>query len=159
MTHPTMLALFSDSLKWLHEAVADVDEARAADQPAGVVNHPAWTMTHLCVAHDFTLQLLGGAPLCPGGWAAIASPGSTPQPDRAMYPALSEAFAMLDRQHVEIDRLVRAAAPEQFAAESPEPIRAFAPTIGHVVAYMLLAHENYHLAQINVWKRVAAATR
>lgn len=157
MTHPTMLALFADSLKWLKDAVADVDDARAAEQPAGAVNHPAWTLTHLCVAHDFTLQLLGGTAICPAGWAAIASPGSTPTTDRAMYPSISEALAMLDRQHAEIDRLVRAAKPAQFAAESPENIRSFAPTIGHVIAYMLLSHENYHLAQIAVWKRVAAA--
>ena len=154
MNPVTLLDLFADSLRFLREALADIPDARAAEQRAGAVNHPAWTMMHVCVANDFLLHLLGHERLCPADWAALAAPGSTPRPDRAAYPPLAAMLDVLTRQHERIDAAVRAAGPEVFAADPPESIRAFAPTIGHMAAYMLVAHENYHLAQIAVWKRV-----
>lgn len=157
MKNQILLDVFAASLDHLKKALHEVAEEQACRQPDGVVNHPAWTITHLCVAHDFLLQMLGDLPLCPKEWAGVASPGSTPSPDRSLYPRLDEALNVLNRQHDRIEALIRNATDEQLSQPSPESIRGFAPTIGHVVAYMLCAHENYHLAQLNIWKRALAA--
>ncbi|HEV7302084.1 MAG TPA: DinB family protein [Tepidisphaeraceae bacterium] len=154
-----VLDQFRDSLAWLEEVMANVPDDRAAEQPAGVRNHPAWTMTHLCVALDFTATMIGLPSVCPPAWAAVAHPGSKPVTDRSVYPQLTEAMQVMRTLHESVTAVVRSADPSLFKQPSPERIRGFAPTIGHVLSYMLLAHENYHLAQLMIWKQAAGLAK
>jgi hypothetical protein len=153
MMMQTMIDVFADSHRFVSEVVADVPETRMAEQVGACVNHPAWTLTHLATSNDFLLTLLGRAPHGPEAWGTLAGPGSKPTSQRSAYAEKSTLCNVLDAQVKEISAVVGAMTPEQFAAESPEAIRAFAATIGHVVVYMLAAHNNYHLAQLYTWKR------
>ncbi len=155
MTHGILLEMFADSGRFIDKALEGVPDDRLADQPGGFRNHPAWTIAHVCVANDLLLHLLGRDTLCPPAWSELARPGTTPKADRSAYPRREELVDMLKRQHDAIDRAVRVAEPADFEQTPPDAFRSFAPTVGHIVAYLLTAHENYHLAQLQAWKRVA----
>ena len=150
---------FAASLTWIEQAISNVPDERAAEQSHGVRNHPAWTMTHLCVALDFTATIIGLSSTCPPQWGGIASPGSKPVADRSVYPSLAETTQALRKLHESVANAVRNADPSLFAKPSPEQIRGFAPTISHLLSYMLLAHENYHLAQMMIWKQAAGLAK
>lgn len=155
MTNEVLLKYYADSLAAIEKLLADVPDERLAEQPAGLRNHPAWTLTHLCVGNDFCLQSVAREPICPKEWFPLAGPGTMPTPDRAAYPSKDVLLATLRRQHELVTEGVRAAPPGHFDQPAPERVRSFAATLGHIVAYMLASHENYHLGQLLAWKRVA----
>jgi hypothetical protein len=58
-----LIQQFHASLGYIKSALAPVPDARAAEQKSGVVNHPAWTLTHLVSANNLLLQVLGTTPV------------------------------------------------------------------------------------------------
>ena len=159
MTNNVLLDQFSNSLQWMREAVADIPDGRFAEQFPATPNHPAWTLTHLSISNDFAAGLLGKASVCPAEWGKLAAPGSMPVADRSTYAGKDELLAKLSESHESLASAVRDARPEDLAAESPDEIKPFAATIGHVVTYMLVAHDNYHLAQLMDWRRGAGLAK
>jgi len=142
-------------LKQITGFVPTIPDDRAAEMPAGIRNHPAWTLTHLCVASDFSLQATGEASKIPQEWFALTGPGSVPVLDRGVYPSLHEALATLTSLHEKVSAAL-AAKPMSFYDEpSPELLRAFLPTNGQLVTFMLCSHEPNHLGQLLAWRRAA----
>lgn len=155
MTQDVLLKYFADSLDAVQQLMAHVPDDRAAEQPAGIVNHPAWTLTHLCIANDFCLQCVGREAICPPGWRTIAGTGTKPVADRSVYPSKDVLLTTLVRQHQGVNEAMRGLPASHFEQPSPERVRSFAPTLGHIVAYMLTCHEHNHLGQLQAWKRAA----
>jgi DinB superfamily len=155
-----LLDLFASTLDDLRKSVADIDEARMADQPAGLTNHPAWTLGHLCTGAGYILRLLDEPdPTASPEDMTKLGPGSKPVGDRSAYPSKADLLARLETLH----RLAAAAArvkhAEYFDRPSPENLRKFAPTIGRIVVYLLASHESYHLGQLAQWRRAAGLPR
>ena len=155
MTPDILLKIYSDSLGHIEKLIADVPDSRLAEMPAGLKNHAAWTLTHLCVGNDFALQCVGQPGMCPPDWIKLAAPGSQPVPDRSAYPALTVVLETLRKQHAAVTQGVRSAPAGHFDTPSPENVRAFAATLGHLVSYFLASHEQNHLGQLQAWKRAA----
>jgi hypothetical protein len=92
---------------FLIEAVEDVPESRMAEQPGTIVNHPAWTLSHLNAYAGVLLSMLDD-PSVPGGAADAEMErfgyGTTPVPDRAAYATKRE---LLDRFRERNARLPR----------------------------------------------------
>lgn len=130
---------------------------RLAEQPAGVRNHPAWTMGHLSVAIDFALDLLGCGGVCPDStWAERMGYDSLPSADRTAYPSREELLATYVKGHEALTAAVGGADASAFEAVMPiDEYRSFFPTIGHAVAYFLMSHEENHLGQMIAWRRAA----
>lgn len=124
------------------------------DPPAGQVNHPAWTLSHLANSAAFIAFLLD-EPCDDVGADDMQryGPGSTPVPDPSLYASKATLIDRLTRRHAIVDRLVRAKHQEVFAKAPPAPFDRFAPSIGRIVVYLLAAHESYHLGQLMDWKR------
>ncbi len=151
-----MLNVFSDHLTWLEEAVADIPDERFAEQPGGVVNHPAWTLSHLSANAAFLLSLLDE----PEGASSDEENkqfgnGSIPVTNRSLYASKSDLLETLTRRHELVDSAVRAKHAEYFGRPTPEKLREFAPTIGRIAVYLLASHESYHLGQLMQWRRAA----
>jgi hypothetical protein len=156
MNNEILLDLYANALRDIEDFAAGLPDDRLAEQPGGLRNHAAWTLTHLCVANDFAVQVLFDLPpLCPSEWGPIARPGSTPVADRAAYPPLAVLLDTLRRQHTIFADAVRKAPADLFDRPAPEYLLKFSPTLGHLASYMLAVHENYHLAQLAQWKRAA----
>jgi hypothetical protein len=156
MNNEILLDLYAAALRDIEDFAKGLPDDRLAEQPGGLRNHPAWTLTHLCVANDFAVHVLFDLPpVCPPEWGPKARPGSTPAPNRAEYPPLTVLLDTLRRQHPIFTDAVRKAPADLFGRPTPEYLRKFSPTLGHLATYMLAVHENYHLAQLAQWKRAA----
>src|SRR5262245_60304000 len=85
--------------RFLVECIEDIPESRMTEQPraGAIVNHPAWTLSHLNAYAGSLLSMLDD-PSVPSGVADAEMErfgyGTTPVPDRAAYATKSE---LLDR--------------------------------------------------------------
>ena len=136
--------------------VGDVPDERMAEQPAGLANHPAWTLGHLCAAADLGLRLLGAPTLCSPEWMALFGRGSEPAADRGRYPAKPALLAALENAHGKLTAAALAADPAAVAGVNPvERNRAAFPTLGDLVAHLMTTHTATHLGQLSAWRRAA----
>lgn len=153
-----LLDLYSASLKDILTLVESIPDSTMTEQPAGQVNHPAWTLSHL--AHAATLiPFLLQEPITNVGTHDMErfGPGSIPVPDPHQYASKVELIERLKIRHQIVDTLVRDRHQQYFDQTPPAPFDRFAPTIGRIVIYLLAAHESYHLGQLRDWKRAIAS--
>lgn len=142
----------------LQALLADVPDARWAEQPAGVRNHPAWTVPHLCCGFRLGMDMLGRVEQssCPVAWRKTTDIGTLPVTDRAAYPAGDVAIETYLRCADEYAKAVVEADPKLFDQINPVvEERDFYPTVGHGVLYILLSHTPLHVGQLIAWKRAA----
>jgi hypothetical protein len=159
-TISTILSIYDMTLKDLREGVDDVPQSRMLEQPGGLVNHPAWTLAHLGAAAGFLLTLLDdrSVPTADAEFKQFG-PGSTPSVVPSAFPPKQELLDRLVARHALVVAAVEQKHSEYFARPTPEPLRAFAPTIGRIAVYLLAAHESYHLAQLMQWRRAAGLSK
>lgn len=150
-----LLSVFSDTLGYLKQAVSDIPDERFTEQPGACVNHPAWTLSHLCTTAVFMLQLLDEPTDADPADFKRFGPGSVPTATRTDYDSKESLLSRLTSLHARVDAAVRAKHTAYFPRESPEFVRKFSPTVGRIVVYLLGAHESYHLGQLNQWRRAA----
>ena len=134
--------------------VDDVPDDQMSRQPAGIVNHPAWTLGHFVYASNFAAVLLGLESTAPRAWTKLFGKGTTPLEDRSKYPTKDELIAALDRQHARVAEALANADPALFGQPMPnDEFREIMPTIGDGLGYLLVAHEANHLGQLSAWRR------
>ncbi len=151
-----MLDVFGNHLTWLVEAVDDIPDSRFAEQPQGVRNHPAWTLSHLSSVLGFLLKLLDESQgASTDDEDQKYGSGSIPTTDRSQYLPKDELLSTFRHRHERVEKAVREKHKEYFMREAPESLRAFAPTIGRIAFFLLAAHEAYHLGQLMQWRRAA----
>lgn len=154
----TIVDIHAMVCRFLMEAIEDVPEARMVEQPGSIVNHPAWTLSHLNAYAGVLLSMLDD----PSVESATAHAemgrfgyGTMPVPDRAAYATKRE---LLDRFRDRAERLrtvVVAKHQDYFPKPSPEKFHPLAPTIGHIAITWLVAHPPHHLGQLKQWRRAA----
>ena len=150
------LHFFGGSQGQIEQLVEGVPEARWAEQPGGIRNHPAWTIGHLCCGYHMTLSLLGRESGVPEAWLETMDIGTIPVADRGAYPTKDELLEAYRDGHAKLAAAAKAMTQEESERELPmEEFRSFFPTIGHVVVYILLSHDQNHLGQLVAWKRAA----
>ncbi len=142
------------NLNFLKMLVADIPDDQMCDQPAGVVNHPAWSMGHLCSAAQFGVMLTGGELSLPDGWPEQFGRVSTPTSDGTDYPTKSELLAEFERCHEQLTAAVAAADETTLAQQTPDPdFREIVPTVSDALVFLLVNHTALHLGQIITWRR------
>jgi len=157
MTHPELLLeLYAASLKDIVNAIEPIPEAAMTQQPAGLVNHPAWMLSHIAHAAA-SIAFLLDEPCADVGQEdmQLYGPGSIPVADPYHYAPKAELLERLTRRHQVVENLVRSRFQDYLHKKPPAPFDGFAPTIGRIVVYLLAAHESYHLGQLMDWKRAA----
>ncbi len=135
-----------------------IPDARAAEQPAGQVNHPAWTLGHLLLVENGVVHALTGkAPVdLPANWGELYGMGSKPVSTRSIYQPLEFYLTKLAATRASMVAAVKALKPEDFAKPFPnEQLRGFLPTIGRAVLFAGLVHEGYHAGQLARWRKAA----
>ena len=139
-------------------AVEDVPESRMTEQPGAIVNHPAWTLSHLNAYAGVLLSMLGDPSV--GGAAADAEMerfgyGTTPVPDRAAYATKRELLDRFRDRNARLAAVVAEKHSDYFPRPSPEKFHPYSPTIGHIAITLLVAHPPHHLGQLRQWRRAA----
>src|SRR5262245_63875909 len=143
---------------FLMEAIEDVPESRMTEQPGTVVNHPAWTMSHLSAYAGVLLSLLDDPSV--GEATADAEMerfgyGSTPVPDRTAYATKRELLDQFRDRNARLAAVVAEKHSDHFPRPSPEKFHPYSPTIGHIAITLLIAHPPHHLGQLKQWRRAA----
>jgi hypothetical protein len=149
-----VLHSFAYALDFLREQVADVSAVDMAALPSGISNHPAWVIGHLTHSCELIGGVIGLPPWLPAGWANRFGTGSVPVADATVYPAKSDALAVLQDAQARVMRAVEALDPARH--DEPFPDRAYLavfPTIGHALAQVLVGHTAFHVGQHSVWRK------
>ena len=142
------------NVDYAKKLVADIPEEKMCVQPVAGMNHAAWVLGHITYVLDSMVSVFDEKPAMSAEWKALFNLASKPEADRAKYPskaALLEAYqAALER----IVGLIKAASPEQLAAEFPNPrLRPTLPTVGIAMVHILTSHQGVHLGQLSAWRR------
>ena len=146
--------LYGFNLSNAEKLVNDVSPEQMAQQPGGVINHPAWSLGHLVVSADHLGQLLGLESSLPEGWDKTFATGGVPSANGADYPSKEEILDALKTQHARNTEAFKQADVSTFSNPHPnEKTRAYFPTIGDMVIFMMTSHEMDHLGQIAAWRR------
>jgi uncharacterized damage-inducible protein DinB len=80
---------------------------------------------------------------------------SKPEMDATIYASKAELLAAWKQGHEEIAALLSSGSDTILQQPVQLPRwREIMPTVGIVVPYLLLVHENQHLGQLSAWRRV-----
>lgn len=151
-----IVSIFGMTHQFIREAVEDIPDSRMTGQPGTLVNHPAWTLSHLNAYAGLLLSMLDD----PGAENADAELerfgyGSTPVPNRAAYPAKSELLARFSDIHARVAAVVPERHTEYFPKPAPAKFQPHCPTIGHLAIILMTTHTGHHLGQLRQWRRAA----
>lgn len=146
--------------RFLIQAVEDVPESRMVEQPSGIANHPAWTLSHLNAYAGLLLTMLDdpGAPATDAEMARFGY-GTTPIAELAAYATKRELLDLFTDRNARLAAVVAQKHSDFFSRPSPEKFRPHASTIGHLAVIMLVAHPSHHLGQLKQWRCVAGLAK
>ena len=148
--------LYGFNLQFAERLVNDIPDDQMAAQPGGVINHPAWSLGHLVVSSNHLGGLLGLEPSLPEGWGDAFTTGGEPSGNRADYPSKEALLEALTAQHERNTAALKAYDLARFDEPFPdEKTRAYFPTIGDFIMFLMTSHEMDHLGQIAAWRRAA----
>lgn len=152
----TILDIHAMIHRFFLEAVEDVPESRMTEQPGSIVNHPAWTLSHLNAYAGVLLSMLDD-PSVPTADAEMErfGYGTMPVSDRAAYPTKGELLDCFRERNARLAAVVAAKHSNYFQKPAPERFRPYSPTIGHIAITLLVAHPPHHLGQLKQWRRAA----
>lgn len=141
---------------FLIQAVEDIPDARMTEQPGTIVNHPAWTISHLNAYSGVLLTMLDD-PSVPATDAEMHrfGHGTTPVPDPAAYATKRELLDQFKDRAARLAAIVAAKHVDYFPRRSPDKFHPYSPTIGHIAITLLVAHPPHHLGQLRQWRRAA----
>jgi hypothetical protein len=153
-----LLFVWRKNAKRAQDLFANIPDERLVDQSHGLVNHPAWSLSHLMLYHPAIVALARGEAVPdpnqePG--ADRCANGTKPVADPALYPKRRELIARFVQGHAQIDAALAADVPEVFLREPGlERWKTSFGTTGNALFYLMLWHESHHLAEIADWKKV-----
>lgn len=155
-TIDALLGIYAMINVHLLKAVEDVPESRMTEQPGPIVNHPAWTLSHLNAYAGSLLSMLEdpSVPTADGELERYGY-GTTPVADRAAYLTKRELLDRFSERSARLAAVVAASHADHFPRPSPERFHPYAPTIGHIAITLLVAHPPHHLGQLKQWRRAA----
>ncbi|MBX3357462.1 MAG: DinB family protein [Phycisphaeraceae bacterium] len=152
----TILDIHAMVQRFLVEAVEDVPDSRMTKQPGSIVNHPAWTLSHLNAYAGVLLSMLDD-PSVPTADTEMErfGYGTTPVSDRAAYATKLELLERFRDRNSRLAAVVAERHSDYFPRPSPEKFHPYSPTIGHIAITLLVVHPPHHLGQLRQWRRAA----
>lgn len=156
----TILDLHAMINGFLIDTVQDVPDSRMTEQPGPIINHPAWTLSHLNAYAGLLLSMLDD----PAGSTADAEMerfgyGTTPVPDRAAYAMKDDLLERFRARNARLAAVVAEKHADYFSRPAPARFQPYSPTIGHIAITLLVAHPPHHLGQLKQWRRAAGLAR
>lgn len=141
---------------FLIEALEDVPQSRMTEQPGTILNHPAWTLSHLNAYAGVLLSMLDD-PSVPTADAEMErfGYGTTPVPDLGAYATKRDLLDRFRDRNARLAAVVGEKHSDYFPRPSPEKFHPHAPTIGHIAITLLVSHPPHHLGQLMQWRRAA----
>ena len=141
---------------FIADVVHDIPDARMTEQPGTIVNHPAWTLSHLN-AYAGTLLAMLDDPSVPTADAEMErfGYGTTPVPDPAAYAPKRVLLEQFKARNARLAAVVAERHAAYFPRPAPAKFHPYSPTIAHIAITLLVAHPPHHLGQLKQWRRAA----
>jgi hypothetical protein len=145
---------------FLIEAVEDVPESRMTEQPGTIVNHPAWTLSHLNAYAGMLLSILDD-PSVPTADTEMEQfgYGTTPVSARAAYATKRELLDLFRERNARLAAVVAERHSDYFPRPAPAKFQPYSPTIGDIAITLLVAHPPHHLGQLKQWRRAVGIAK
>ena len=141
------------NVEMLKDSLSDFSEADLFARPCKGANHTAWQLGHLIGSEA---QMLGacGAPMppLPPGFAEKYTKQTAGIDDPAAFMGKGQYLELLSKMRAAAVNWIRSLTPEQLNKPAPEPMRAYMPTVGHLVL-LLPQHVAMHLGQMQAIRR------
>lgn len=145
---------WNKNLDYGRKLLADLSEQQVIAQPAPGVNHPAWVLSHLNLYHPVLVAIARKQPF-PDPREHTFGMKSKPETTRSAYPSKDALVQAWVSGHESVAAALREAGPGVLDWETPlERWRPTMPKVGILLPYLMLVHENTHLGQISMWRRV-----
>ena len=147
------------NLRYARELVCDLNEYQMTTTPSsGLENHPAFTLGHLVSGAALTAKYLGGGYFLPESWEALfkrMGPGDArlPDQDSSKYPSKSKLLQELEKQHQRVESLILDLNESDWDSPVIWRFKEYLPTLGDLILFMCITHENMHLGQLAAWRR------
>jgi hypothetical protein len=142
-------------MRYLATMVAEIPDARMAEQPLPGVNHPAWILGHLAWAADRALRLVCSEKAPPEEWTTLYGTASEPSTERGKYPSKDELVRAVEESYERLREGAAVATGEQLSRPNAHArTREALPTSREVVAFLMTGHLGVHLGQLSSWRRM-----
>lgn len=162
MTTPDMIGTILDVHAmvngFLVDCVEDVPESRMTEQPGTIVNHPAWTLSHMNAYAGVLLSMFDD----PSVSASMVDAemgrfgyGTTPMADAGAYAGKRELIDRFREWNARLAAVVRERHGEYFPRPAPARFQPHARSIGHIALTLMVGHPPHHLGQLRQWRRAA----
>ena len=148
-----LLFVYEMNLKRAGQLVGDLTDEQMVGQPAGVINHPAWTLGHLGATSDALARMLGLPATFPDAWREACKPGGIPSGEAADFPTKEQLLGQLRAQHERVAGAMADADAGRLQQSTPDRLSARFPTLGDFAAALMTVHEGNHLGQLAAWRR------
>jgi hypothetical protein len=151
-----MLAdVYASNLEMLKMTLADFSDADMLRRPAPKANHALWQLGHLVTSETSMVNAVapGAAPALPEGFAQRFGHDMTNCDDAAKFGSTKAQLLdlMTKTRQASIQWVKNVKLPD-LDKPSPEPMRRYAPTVGHM-AMMVIGHTTMHVGQFQVIRR------
>jgi len=136
---------FCDGL--LRQYITDLSDRDLLVRSIPGTNHIAWQLGHLIASEHKMLAALGApVPPLPDGFAESHSKEAATSDDPAKFHSRAEYMKLLDTQKAAALAALDRTSESQLDQPGPEPMRAYAPTVGAVFT-LLGTHKLMHAGQ------------
>ncbi len=127
--------------------IGDMSDAELMTRSVPGTNHVAWQLGHLIASENKMLTDAGfKMPALPDGFAESHSPEAGKSDDAAKFHTKEQYLGWLAQQRDGTLAALSAATDADFAKATPEPMQAYAPTVG-TVFNMIGVHTVMHVGQ------------
>ena len=152
----SLLRAYAANLDLAMRLTRDIPESRMTEQPADIMNHPAWVLGHLAESTDYGLRCLGGSPLCPPGYKSLFDIGTKPASDLGIYPSKTQLTTRVNEAHAALAEAFEKAADSLLEMPlADQGMRAYWPTNADLILFLMANHESIHLGQLSAWRRAS----
>ena len=149
-----LIATYAFNLRNAHHVVKGLTPEQCVAQPAGLLNHPAWSIGHLALTSEVMAIEMGCEQAFPAEWMERFFPGAPITAVVEDYPSMSELLAQLDAQHVRVAaRLPELSAEQLVAMPQMELIQRRFSRLADFLTYAMAGHEGFHIGQIACTRR------
>lgn len=151
--------LYQSCINGTVTAAEAVPEDARMRQAAEGKAHPLWLLGHLAFSFDTFVNVLtlGGAPACPGNYAALFAPaqagGGPVSADASTYPSWDELLENYKKAGQAIIDGINKCTDDELTGDvkgsPPDAFKSFFPNLGSPLSGMTL-HDSYHRGQIGL---------
>ena len=155
MAHNELLVdVLRRNISFLSMHVADMTDADLAQRPVPGANTGLWQIGHLIKSEANMINACAGRTVVelPAGFADRYTKSTAGENDPAKLGTKTELVALFTKVRTQTADWVATQSADDLTKPSPENLRGWLPTVGHVV-HLLPDHATMHVGQIQVLRR------